>query len=343
MNENRILAECLKGLISFEDRFNRVNEKHAAFICERLIWHKVLPLAAALNNSSKQKCPALESVFKKTSIQNAVREAYYEKQVKQIFNALTEAVIEFLPFKGPFWSQQLYPDYFWKHIGDIDLFLVKKDARRAVSIIQDMGYVPERPIEATFAKKGELALFPDSSDNKRVPVELHWEILPSPRFLKMHYLHSKDFTENTTTAQWKSVYYNLPSKEIQLFYLILHATCQHQFARFIHIINITHFIQKFPNVRWKTLESLARKRSATTPLYYGLRFANAFYPLKEPAFSLMKNLVPSMKIRSAASFLKPRSTLLANNKRGRFPRKLFRTAISWQDIKAIKKAAQTVP
>ena len=336
MNKNRILAECLKGLICFEDRFDRVKEKHASFICERLIWHKVLPLAAALNNPSKKKCPAIESAFKKTSIQNAVREIYYEKQVKQIFNALTEAAIEFSPFKGPFWSQQLYPDYFWKHIGDIDLLLVKKDARKAVSIIQDMGYVPERPIDATFAEKGELALFPDSSDNKKVPVELHWEILPSPRFLKMHYLHSKDFTENTTTAQWKSVYYHLPSKEIQLFYLILHATCQHQFARFVHIINITHFIQKFPNIRWNMLERLARKRSATAPLYCGLRFTHAFYPLKEPALSLMKSLTPSTKIRLAASLLRPLSTLLANNKRGRFPRKLFRTAMSWQDIKVVE-------
>jgi putative nucleotidyltransferase-like protein len=339
LNRIKILAECFKGLICFEDRFNRVNEKHASWICERLIWHKVLPLAAALNNSSKQKCPAIESAFKRTSIQNAVREAYYEKQVKQIFNALTEAAIDFFPFKGPFWSQQLYPDYFWKHIGDIDLLLVKKDARRAVSIIQDMGYVPERPIDATFAEKGELALFPDSSANKKVPVELHWEILPSPRFLKMYYLHSKDFTENTTTAQWKSVYYHLPSKEIQLFYLILHATCQHQFARFIHIINITHFIQKFPNIRWNTLERLARKRSATTPLYYGLRFANAFFPLKDPALSLMKSLTPSIKIRLAASPLKPLSTLLANNKRGRFPRKLFRAAMSWQDMTAIDEAS----
>ena len=54
-SKEQILHHCLKGLLRREDCFDIVPSKHAGWICERLSWHKLLPLAAALENPRKKK------------------------------------------------------------------------------------------------------------------------------------------------------------------------------------------------------------------------------------------------------------------------------------------------
>ena len=327
-----MLRDCLVGLLVFDDRFDQVPEKDGQWICERLAWHKVLPLAAAIQDPLKPKCQTLKDIFHKTAIHNMVQEEHYLRQVRRLFHALENRGVEYVPFKGPFWCVPLYAAYHWRHIGDIDLLLPKADLAKAVEMMMEMGYRPhyvEGSLEQDLANRGELAFFPEPSRSNDVVVELHWDPMPSPRFMRRQYLGYGDFTSVSVTGQWRGISYALPSLEVQFLYLILHAVCQHQFMRFAHVTTIVHFIQKALHLNWEAMFDLALARNAGTPLYYGLSFADAFWPLPAPLQELKGRLRIPMKTRIVAALLPPRRIFQGADKKGTWRRNLFRTAISW--------------
>jgi hypothetical protein len=332
MNKNRILITCIRGLLSFEDNFDVVRPEHADWICERLFWHKVMPLAASINDPGKTKCQLLEKVFRKVLMENKIREEYYFKQASKLFQDLSDASIDFIPYKGPFWGKQIYPEYSWRHIGDIDLLMTRENARTVSGMLQEEGYLPDIVgiSEADdFEKRGELTLFPGPFLSNQVPVQLHWELLPSPRFIKSRYLLPDDFFRDTSPEEWKGIMFRTPRHEVQFLYHVLHATCQHQFLRFSHTLAMVHFLSTFPQMDWDRLFRLAEKRNSLKPLYHALKFIHYFLPIEGQAYRKMEEIIPSPRIRIAASFLTPRSTLYSTRKRGGFRRKLFRAAMSW--------------
>jgi len=332
MNRKELLVTCIEGMLRFEDNFDKVTQAHAGWISERLFWHKLMPLAAALNDPQKEKCPVLTEVFLKVQFQNKIREDDYFKQVSLLFERFSHAKIEFIPYKGPFWGRQLYPEYSWRHIGDIDLLMSREKARDVSAMLQEEGFVPDIVGESEsddFHRRGELTLFPGPSLKNHFPIQLHWELLPSPRFIGSRYLLPEDFFNSTVQADWRGVPFNLPGPEVQFLYHVLHATCQHQFLRFSHILTMAHFLAKYPGMDLNSLFRLAEKRHALPPLHYALRFIHAFSPLQGEALYLMKQVPLSPKVRLAAGILTPRSTLFSTKKRGGFRRKVFRVAMSW--------------
>jgi hypothetical protein len=323
--------QCLKGLLRREDCFDAVTDRHAAWICERLAWHKVLPLAAAMQDPHRKKCGDIARTFQAVLLQNMAREEFYYAQVTELFETLDQTGVAFIPFKGPFWSARLYENYYWRHIGDIDLLMTKADAEQAAQQLMTIGYHPdilENSLEEEFVARGELALLPGKDRPRGVPVELHWDLMPSPRFLRKQFMVSSDFTESTTNGRWRDIQFQLPSPEIQLFYHLLHATCQHQFSRFVHITNIVHFLEQFPDLNWKQIHRLALERRALVPIHYGLRFAQAFHPLPGQARRLICKTRPNPVARILAAVLTPEQIPLATVRRGKTRRNVFRVAMS---------------
>ena len=334
MGRLQVLHECLTGLALSEDRFDRVKPEDVDWICERLLWHKVMPLAAALSSPATLKCPALDAAFKSFALANTLREHRYYKQVRHLFRLFSESSIEFIPFKGPFWSTRIFPEFSWRHIGDIDLLLDKENARAAASLLKEQGYVADvlgRSEEDDFTERGELAFSPGPSSRHLVPVELHWALLPAPRFLKTRFIEPADFTRNCTWDQWRSIRFPLPPVEVRFLYLALHATCQHQFMRFVQIMDLAYLIRKSPELDWNRLYELAMERGSTVPLRYALRFVNAFYELPPEAASITDRTIVSWKTRCCAGFLSPKAILTSTKKRGKLARRLFRAAMSWPD------------
>ena len=329
--KEEILNQCLRGILCREDCFDIVPDEHADWICERLSWHKVLPLAAALEDSAKKKCPAITQAFRAVVLKNLAREEFYHHQVAQLFTALDRANIDYMPFKGPFWGVQLYPAYHWRHIGDIDILMSQSAAKKAADILISMGYKPdvvEGSLEEEFSVRGELALVPAKHQQKYVPVELHWDLMPSPRFLRRQYLYNTDFTETTAAGRWRDLSFSLPAPEIQLIYYLLHATCQHQFMRFVHITNIVHFLEAFPKMNWKIIHQLAIERRAEAPLYYGLKFARTFHPLTAAANKMNRKFRPGLLARVLGMALRPKAIPLSSPQKGKTRRNIFRAAMS---------------
>jgi hypothetical protein len=333
MMRSHVLRNCIDGLVAFEDRFDTVSSKDAAWICERLTWHKLLPLAANLDDPDKPKCPELAACFHSSIIKNAIRERQYESQVRGIFRMFDEAALEYMPYKGPFWMQNSYPDYSWRHIGDIDIIMPNDAARKAAALLKEEGYFPivvGASEDADFERRGELTLFNDPSRTHEVPVQLHWSPLPSPRFYKKDLMLIEAFKHGATIEEWKGLRFLVPPPETQFLYYILHATCQHQFLRFSHIMAPIHCMVKTPCLDWDSVYDLAAEGQALIPLLYGLKFIQKFYPLPEGARRLMERLSkPTTKTWLAAACLSPNSILFATRKRGGYRRKIFRAAMSW--------------
>jgi hypothetical protein len=330
-NREDILNRCLSGILLRKDCFDSVPAEHAAWICERLAWHKVLPLAAALEDPMKKKCSAIAHTFRATLLKNLAREEFYHAQVAKIFTAFDQADIDYMPFKGPFWGTQLYQAYHWRHIGDIDILLSKPAAKKAAQILISMDYQPdavEGSLEKEFAVRGELALVPEKRRQNYVPVELHWDLMPSPRFLRKQFIYNSDFTRATISGRWRNLSFSLPTPEIQLFYYLLHATCQHQFMRFVHIANIVHFLETYPQLNWEKIHQLAIERRAEAPLHYGLKFAHTFHPLAAEANKLIRKLRPRLLARVLAKALRPKAIPLSTPQQGKTRRNLFRIAMS---------------
>ncbi len=333
MIKNKALRESLKGLLIFEDRFEQVPERWARWLCERLAWHKVLPLAAAIQDPGKPKTRILSGILNQTCLHNMMREEHYFKQVRSLFGSLDKKGIEYVPFKGPFWFVPIYESYHWRHIGDIDLLLPKADLPIAIEMMKELGYRPHcvtASLEQELAERGELAFYPDPSHPNDVVVELHWDPMPSPRFMRRQYLCYDDFVCRTVPGQWRGLSYAMPSLEVQFLYLVLHAACQHQFMRFVHVTTIVHYIQKVPQLNYKEVFDLAASRHAGTPLFYGLSFANAFWRLPEPLRELKARIRVPFKSRLVTKLLPPRRIIQGTDKKGVIRRNLFRTAISWQ-------------
>jgi hypothetical protein len=332
MNRKELLWHCIQGMISLEDRFDRVETRDVPWISERLGWHKLLPLAAALNDFRKPKEDALQDLFKKVAMQSVFRENEYHRQVAVLFPVLDQAGIDFLPFKGPFWNRGIYPEYSWRHIGDIDLLLTKEGARAASSLLQKMGFFPDLvkgSEEEDFRIRGELTLFPGPSCPHRFPVQLHWAPLPGHRYVFLGFIRPEDFTGNTSPEQWRGIRFRVPCPEVQLLYHLQHAACQHQFKRFALLMTVAHFIRKRPGMDWEHLYGLAEERRALTPLHYGLRFLHAFAPLPAPAMAVMRRIRPSLRARLGAALIEPRSTLFFTEQRGKLRRQIFYLAMSW--------------
>jgi hypothetical protein len=326
-----ILNQCLRGIASRDDRLGIVPEPHAAWICKRLAWHKVLPLAAALQDPRTEKCPAVATALRAVMLQNMAREEFYHNQAIRVFTALEQAGIGFMPFKGPFWGTQLYDAYHWRHIGDIDLLMTKTAAQAAADVLIAEGYRPhalEGSPDAEFAARGELALLPAASMPNDVPVELHWDLMPSPRFLRKRFLLHSDIEQSLGPGHWRGLSFKRPAPEIQLLYYLLHATCQHQFMRFVHITTIVHFLEAFPGLDWRRILALAAARGAMAPLHYALRFAHAFHPLPADARRAMERSIPRLLSRLLAMALRPGHVPLSTPRKGKTRRNLFRAAMS---------------
>ena len=328
----RLLQTCLTGLLAYEDCFDTVPQDFAPWVCERLAWHKVLPLAAAVSDGMKPKCTGIKEIFHAVTLKNLLREEAYRRQAETVFKALAAAGIHFVPFKGPFWMGRLYGAYHWRHIGDMDLFLNKRDIPHAACVLAGMGYAAhtlEGSIQEDLIRRGELAFFPGAGLPGAVPVELHWDLMPSPRFLRKRYISAEDLTGTRQTAQWQGLRYPLPRPEIQLFYYMLHAACQHQFMRFVHLMLLVHFIESYPDLDWDWFLDLVISRKAQAPVYACLQIVRKFWRLPAGACRVQSAVKPPLRTRFAPVLLPPDLFVRSTPKRGALRRKLFRAMMSW--------------
>ena len=199
---------------------------------------------------------------------NAVLLALQEPLIRSFeatIAAFDRAGVPVCALKGPALSARLYGDPAVRSSMDLDLLIAPQDLDRAVSLMNQLGYVGKS--EATvayllrhshhlhFAKPGSTA------------IEVHFQAyagfgvtLPSAALMDRAVTYR--FSETATVL--------VPAPEDELIYLAVHAA-GHSFARLLWLYDMKILIQKHPRLDWDQIVSRSRNAEVSTVIGFAVR------------------------------------------------------------------------
>ena len=135
-------------------------------------------------------------------------------------------------------------------------------------------------IEEYLAKRGELAF--SIKKPKEFTVEIHGVLVTSPRYRKSYAIDLLPFWNSNRFHSWRDIQFPVPPLEEWILYLVLHGACQHQFKRFLTILDITHFLDIYcKKLDWDKIVKLAYQWRVDKALYHSLKVVNMFKAAKE--------------------------------------------------------------
>jgi hypothetical protein len=329
-----ILDSFFRALIEKKYVIREAYEPYASWIIERLIWHKSLSLASALwvSNGHDDRGELGHSLYRHYMDQVANEEFYYYK-VFQIYRRFKERNIPFFPLKGPFWAFILYPDSRWRHFGDLDLLVPHHYAESAFDILNALQLKPVTEpdtdrynVEDHLKRRGELA-FSAKNNSREFTVEIHGTLITPTRYRNSYAIDEQLFLEGNHPHTWREIVFHVPPLEEWFLYLVLHGACQHQFKRFISILDMAHFLDHYQDILdWEKIVERTRRWRVEKALYYSLKILHLF---RESIPSIQPRLAtPSLLVHLQTSFLKKKTILFATERSGGFRRKLFRRGIT---------------
>lgn len=169
-------AHALAGALS------RVGDGQA--LVDLAIRHGMLGLLAARAvEAAPHGCPAgLIERLTPLGRTSAHRNLRLAGQLFRVLDALREAAVPAVPFKGPLLAQTAYGDVALRHFADLDLLVESHSVADARRILLDLGYrviASQRDVADRRLLDGECELVFEADDG-RVDVELHWRV--GPRF-----------------------------------------------------------------------------------------------------------------------------------------------------------------
>lgn len=132
--------------------------------------------------------------------------------------ALRQAGIEVLAFKGCVLSQQLYGDPFQRASSDVDLLIRPQARAAAAATLQDMGYRPVRSVPDWLDDGAEISFFPKGSG---AAIDLHVRLAHSEAQCPLSVLRPFDRAVDVMIG---GTVVRTFSPDIGLAYLALHAT-----------------------------------------------------------------------------------------------------------------------
>src|SRR5215212_8430945 len=118
--------------------------------------------------------------LKKHYLENAARNTVLTAELCRLIALFAESGIEAIPYKGPVLSLFAYDNLALRRFVDLDVIVKKNDVLKARDILLAEGYTPARSLPLS---RQELLLRTQhnmqfSRDNRRLIVELHWEVAP---------------------------------------------------------------------------------------------------------------------------------------------------------------------
>lgn len=328
-----VLNSYFQGLVEKRFDYKEEYDLFASRIIERLEWHKSLALAAALffgrDNSKESK---LGDCFKDFKVRQTVNEEFYYHKAFQLYKLFTDNSIPFYPLKGPFWASIIYPDPSWRHIGDLDLIIPLEMSRAVFDVLASLDMKPitepgtnRDNMQDNLSRRGQLAF--SFKKAREFTVEIHETLVSSPRYRRSYDVDMDPFWNSDQIHSWRDIKFYLPPLEEWLLYLVLHGSCQHQFMRFLQILDILHFLDEYQQrVDWDRVVKIALKWRVEKALYHTLKIINKFKTQKINFPATLKKTSPFVRIQT--SFIRKKTIIFATYKHGRYPRKLFRTGIT---------------
>jgi hypothetical protein len=200
---------------------------------------------------------------------NARHNAFLTEELNRLVTVFEEQGVAVIPFKGPVLSEELYGDIGCREIYDLDVLVKREDVLRAMDLMVSLGYTPEfrftkSQMAAYLAAHNEISFV---TEEKKVTVELQWEIAPRYLGFPVAHLHLWDHD----LVKSKSGFLFPPPEQLLLM------LCAHGAKDFWEqlkwICDVAQLLWVNKDLDWKKVMGLASSSGGRRMLFLGLLLA----------------------------------------------------------------------
>lgn len=234
--------------------------------------HAVLPLVyRQLDQHSADLVPAdYLSKLKTHYLENSARNTLLAAELCRLVTLFAGAGIEAIPYKGPVLALFAYDNLALRRFVDLDVIVKKTDVLQARQILLDRGYSPTRSLSLN---QQELLLRTQhnmqfSRDNRRLIVELHWEVAPH---LFASAVSADKLWRNLVAIDLNGTKVNTLTAEDLLFSLCVHGS-RHLWERLSWICDVAELLFRH-RLDWSSLLDRADNSSSDRMFLLGLFLA----------------------------------------------------------------------
>ena len=243
--------------------------------------HAVLPLVYQTLKSffpTHPLCHSLRPYFLQTAQKNLSMSAH----LVLILGLFKTHSIEALAFKGVALEKMVYHHTSLRQFGDLDILIQPKDKEKAMTLLQQHGYIAEIDLKEstkkTFFNAVNVLGFYHPSSN--IYIEIHWELLCK------NYAISWDKSLVWQTAHPISLHqhtiYSL-AFEPHFLYLCVHSS-KHLFERLLWVCDIDRCIRNEKHIAWQKLLETADTMGIHRMVLLSLSLAHTLLDLPLPPF-----------------------------------------------------------
>jgi hypothetical protein len=259
--------------------------------------HGVQPILAQSLLSFGDQVPAEALITLKQSYQANLHKALFlSREFVRIVDHLSQADIEFIPYKGLALAETVYGDIALRQPGDIDLLIHAKDLMRIREAVGELGYTPHLRLskdeEAAYLKSGYECAF-DGTAGRNL-LEVQWAI--QPHFYAVD-LDLEELFRRAQTARVASLEVKSLAAEDLFVVLALHAA-KHVWGRLIWLCDLAR-ISNLRTLDWKWIGDRAQKLGIVRILRVTLLLAEKLLGSPPPA-SAVENLPEDLPARRLA-------------------------------------------
>jgi Uncharacterised nucleotidyltransferase len=244
--------------------------------------HSVLPLLDRHLRAVAPELipPAVAEQLKTETRANAVRCLALSAELLRITNALAEAGVSGLPYKGPVIASQAYGDITAREFEDLDVVLRHRDLDRANEAIRTLGYEPRFP--QVHARGDFAAVVPGeynyTNPERRTILEVHTD-----RTLR-HFpneLNLDPFFLRATNVDLGGRPVRTFAPEDALIFLAVHAA-KDSWQKLVWATDVAELIQSHAEMDWAVLVRRASDLNAQRMLHVNLALASDLFDARLP-------------------------------------------------------------
>jgi hypothetical protein len=226
-----------------------------------------------------------------------VRSLLVAGELIRVSDELSQRAIRFATFKGPALAAGLYGDLSLREFNDVDLIVEEQQIVRAEAALGSLGY---RPVLGSSVFRGAFLSYQKQymfvrENNPSLAIALHWDFagtfVPFP-------LSAAEIWDNL--GQWHIGGRIVPTLgQADLGLLLAGHGAKEGWRRLGWVSDFAMFIEKHPDVDWRTLLHRARRRASSRSLLVGWQLAAVLLGTKVEA-DLLGLAENNMQARRAA-------------------------------------------
>ena len=198
--------------------------------------------------SHQQIDALLNEKYSKEQLPEKLGQLFQVGEFMKLSDQFREAIIPFIPLKGPILSHRLHNDACVRYSHDLDFLMPISAIKKAISVLKINGYEPYFfPWPANSKKERRLLKFNNqilfSHPEKQIHIEIHWKLFKL-EITNSNVLHTV-LKSNGNQLRFNDRNFQGFNNELELLYLIIHGGL-HAWFRLKWLIDVKDFIKKIP-------------------------------------------------------------------------------------------------